>query len=123
MLHLAIKLGALGSFIGGPLYVFDHWKGSLGNPLAFALAFPPVGALALAALVLWEDDAHSRWTQASAWLGVTAVVALTSLNGFVGTRLLQGAHHPNAGMIGFGIAVGTVTSAVFLSRAASVVRT
>jgi tetrahydromethanopterin S-methyltransferase subunit F len=55
-------------------------------------------------------------------LGVLASLALIVEDLLAAAQLLGGAHHPNAGMVAAGIAVGLVAAALFLWQARAFLR-
>ena len=77
---LVLKLATLLAFAGGPLYVHDHLR-ALDPPLAFALAFTPVGVMLFAALTLHEED--SGFSRGVTRAGLAATLLLCAQNAWL----------------------------------------
>ncbi len=113
---LVIKLSALGAFIGGPLFVADLLKPSLGQKLAFAIAFAPIGVATLA--ILWVlDEAPTPAVRALAIVGGAGCLGLLGMDAFALWRLWTGTYHPNAQMIQFGCACALVVTPLYFVQA------
>ncbi|HOS41912.1 MAG TPA: hypothetical protein PLG31_19455 [Spirochaetota bacterium] len=119
--HAIVKLAALGSSLGGPLFVFDLARPRLGTMPAFLLIFSPIALMMLAALAL-DEESTDPLARASMYGGIMGSVVLFAMNEFAFWRLYQGAQHPNHGMIVAGIAIGVVASALVAYRSVCFLR-
>jgi hypothetical protein len=113
MTLLLVKLLALFSGLGGPLYLFDLLDPGRWRVPVFACLFAPVGLMVVGVLAVLEDE-PSRLSRAVARGGLVGVALLTAMNGFTLWRLLGGAAHPDRGLILFGIVIGTVSSCLVI---------
>jgi hypothetical protein len=114
---LAIKLLALASFLGGPLYLADLLKPDWGQKTAFLMAFGPLALMLLGAVSLVDDPAE-RLGRIAVGAGVVGAILVALQHAFAGWQLwIAGADHPNRGLIGFGIVVGVPTVAAYLHLA------
>lgn len=76
---LILKLVALGAFLGGPLIMMDRWRAALGDPMAFALGFVPLGLVLLGMLSI--DDEAGRGRTIVVRAGVGGALLLLAQNG------------------------------------------
>lgn len=116
MLVLAARLLALGTALGGPMFLFDLLKANLGAPYAFAIAFLPVGAILLGALSL-DDDPNERVSHWFVTIGIAGVFALLALNVFTLAQLVRASPPSARWTNGVGIVIGTFTSGAYLRLA------
>jgi hypothetical protein len=111
--QLAIKLLALASFLGGPLYLSDLLKPEWGQQLAFVIAFAPVALVTFGALSL-SDAPSERFSRIVVSAGLVGAALVEIEHAFAGWQLwIAGAVHPNRALISFGIAVGLPTAAFY----------
>jgi hypothetical protein len=115
-MRLATRILGLAAFLGGPLFVSDHLRESLGRDPAFAIAFAPLALLLFGTLTAAEEgpDAFSRVAVAVGGIGA---VGLLAMNAFAAWSLLSGVTHPNATMIAFGIVAGFAAVATYAALA------
>lgn len=105
-------LGLLGllSFCGGPLYLTDLLKPELGQDLAFAVAFSPLGVMLLGALAF--GDRPSLGSRLLVGVGAVCAVGLAALALVALAAARTGL--PDGGLIAFGSLVGLVFSGGYL---------
>lgn len=127
MFELAVKLGALLAFCGGPLVLADALAGPCGDPWSFAVAFTPVALIAMGAFALRDaehsgaehsDAEHSGVERLFAWGGLLGVVLLTAIDAWALTHLLARPlvppHRADLGLIWLGLGVGGLVIARYL---------
>ena len=110
---LALKIAALLSFCGGPLYAMGELTPVIGQDPAFAVGFAPVALMLFGTLSLLEDE-PSRTTRIIVGTGAVGglAIALTSLWAVV--RIAGGHAHEDAGLILLGCAVSLVATSAYL---------
>jgi hypothetical protein len=108
---LLVKLLALLTFVGGPLFVAD-WAREWGSDWAFAVAFAPVGLLAFGSLFIF-DDLTDRTHRILVGAGIAGAVGVLFQNAFAVFRFSMGDEHPNRTLIWVGIAGGTPYATMF----------
>jgi hypothetical protein len=101
---LALKIGALLSFCGGPLYVTDLLKPSLGNPGAFVAGFSPVALMIFGVFSLVEDE-PSAFSRVVASAGAVASLVVMVESVVAAVRVLGGEERADAGLILLGCVV------------------
>lgn len=111
----ALKLAAIFSYCGGPLFLCDLLKPSLTVALAFSITFLPVLLMVLGAFCL--EDARSRWTRAGLRAGRLGVYAVLTMNVYAVWCFAHGVRVPDQTLHYIGIAVGLVWTAVYLWEA------
>lgn len=116
MKHLGLKLAALLSFCGGPLFLCDELKRSWGTTPAFLLAFAPVALLAFGTLSLTED-APEPFPRRVVQLGMAGALVLLGLNLWTAVCLDRLPPKPAHRMIEVGLVVGTVAAIAYLRAA------
>ena len=105
-----LSLLGLLSFCGGPLYLTDLLKPELGQALAFAAAFSPLGVMLLGALAF--SDRPSPGTRVVIGVGAVCAVGLAALALVALAAARTGL--PDGGLIAFGSLVGLVFSGGYL---------
>ena len=115
--HTLLKLAALFSYCGGPLFIADELKPRFDGGLAgFWLTFPPVGVMILGALSL--GDSHSSgWARAMVWAGKVGLFLALGMHGYAIWCFAHGEHPFNQSLHTFGIVVGVVWSFAYLIEA------
>lgn len=113
MVHLAVKLLALLSFVGGPLFWTDVLKTRWGQVPAFIACFAPVGLLGLCALVVLDEDEPTPVNRLFAWSGILAGAMILGADFAAEVMLWTGAHHPNRYMIHAGNATGLLVVVLY----------
>jgi hypothetical protein len=122
---LVLKLAALFSFCGGPLFLSDVLDIKHRSLAYFAIPFAPIALLLFGALALRseETDAFGRWSIEG---GLVGAALLTAMNVYAGVELIGSPPRPDGGLMAVGIATGlctavayVVTAIPFLQRAVS----
>ena len=109
MRSLIFKLAFVFSSCGGPLFVTDWLKPTLGQTWAVAVALAPVAVAGFCMLSLSERD---PWGKVAAGVGALGVAVVVLMNLFTAWHLAGGTVHPDRGLIILGIVVGTVGAVV-----------
>ncbi len=122
MRHFLIKVLALGSFVGGPLWLADTLKPRLGQDVAFAITFAPLAVLILASLSI-AGDRPTPVTRLLAFAGVGGAAALLVMDAMAAHFLLRGGSHSEPTLIWIGNAIGAVTALLYFGAALAFVRT
>lgn len=115
MAHLVLKLLALWSFTGGPLWLADELKPRFGTPISFSIAFAPIALMLFGSLV-FEDEPTSL-TRAVVLAGAGGAFALLGMDALAGQHLLFGGTHSEPTLIVFGCIVGVVAAIAYLAAA------
>lgn len=114
---LLVRLLALLAFCGGPLYLSDELRGSLGQPWAFIVAFAPVALLVFGALA-FRDEPTEKMARLSIRGGLVGSALIILENGYAAWRMSSaGEPHPNQKLITFGIFAGTVGAGLYVRQA------
>ncbi len=115
---LVIRLLALLSSVGGPLYLYDLLASGPRDYRIFAFCFAPIALMILGSLSFGDPPAN-RLARFFVRLGLFGAIALALMNVFTIYFLINGERHPNQVMITIGIAVGVFTSILYgmLARA------
>jgi hypothetical protein len=101
---LALKIGALLSFCGGPLYVTDLLKPMLGNPGAFVAGFSPVALMVFGVFSLVEDKPSALSRVVASAGGVASLVVMVE-SVVAAVRVMGGEERADAGLILVGCVV------------------
>ena len=118
---LALRLAALLSFLGGPMFLSDLLRAPLGQLAAFVVAFAPVGLLVFGGLA-FRDDPSETMTRVSLRSGLVGAALLTAENAFAAFAMSTGERHANERMITFGIVVGTLAAGFYVRQALRLLR-
>lgn len=109
---LAVKIGALLSFCGGPLYVMDVLKPTLGTDLAFAVGFAPLAVMIFGTLAAVEDEAEGFSLFVVRAGGIAAgIIVLESIATV--WALVSGLVRADAGLLMFGSVVSFGAAALY----------
>ena len=115
--HTLLKLAALFSYCGGPLFISNDLKQRFeGSLTGFWLTFPPVGFMIIGALCL-GDSPTSRWARAMVWAGKVGLFLALGMHAYAVWCFAHGEHPFNQSLHTFGIIVGVVWSIVYLLEA------
>jgi hypothetical protein len=109
---LALKLAALFSFCGGPLFLSDVLDIKHRSPLYFAIPFAPVALLLFGALALQSEETDTLG-RLSIEGGLVGAALLTAMNLYTAIELFGAPRRPDGGLMAFGIAVGLCTAIVY----------
>lgn len=115
---LVIRLLALLSAVGGPLYLYDLLAIGPRDIRIFAFCFAPIALMILGSLS-FGDPPSDRLARFFVRLGLFGAIALALMNGFTIYSLINGESHPNQVLIIVGIGVGAFTVILYgmLARA------
>ena len=109
---LLIKLSAIASYIGGPLWFTDVLKSMLDDVSAFIISFTPIGLLIFGQLALLDDERSLTCD-----IGAFAALLLIAINGVALCDLYLGfigQKYPHSGLMILGSGLGLMTSLVYL---------
>jgi len=110
-----LKITALFSYCGGPLFISDLLKPRYPSGLVFSLTFLPVGLMVLGALSL--DGTRDRWSTAAVWAGRQGLYVVLAMHVYAIWCFLDGVRVREQSLHYFGIAVGIVWSVAYLRAA------
>jgi hypothetical protein len=110
-----LKIAALFSSCGGPLFVFGLLKPRLGVGPAFFIIYLPVALMLIGALCL--EDAPSRWPLAAVRAGRQALYVVLGMHLYALWCFANGVRVSEQYLYYFGIAVGAVWSIAYLREA------
>jgi len=113
---LVLKLSALFSFCGGPLFVSDALDIKHRSPLYFAIPFAPIALLLFGSLALRSEDTDTLG-RLSIEGGLVGAALLTAMNVHAAFELFGSPPRPDGGLMAFGIAVGLCTAIVYTGTA------
>jgi hypothetical protein len=108
-----LRIGALLTFCGGPLYFADVLKPQLADPWGLLVAFAPVAVLAFVTLTLLEEP--SDRSVPLLWVGALAAATILVMSVAAAAAILGGESRADAGLILFGCVVSTATAGVYVS--------
>lgn len=118
---LAVKLAALFSFCGGPLYLSDVLDIKHSGVVYFAIPISPIVLLLFGALALRDEDID-RLGRLSIEGGLVGAALLTAVNIYAALELFGAPPRPDGGLIAFGMAVGWCTAFVYTVMAVPYLR-
>lgn len=113
---LALKLSALFSFCGGPLFFADLLDVKQRSAWHFAVPFAPIALLLFGALALRGEEADTLG-RISIEGGLFGAAALTAMNAYATLQLVAGAPRADGNLMAFGIAVGFCTAVIYVVTA------
>ena len=116
MREAVLKIAALFSYCGGPLFIADVLKPRLKLGLAFSITFLPVALMVLGALCL-DNDTRNRWSFAAVWSGRLGLYTVLGMNVYALWCFVDGVHVPDQSLHYLGIAVGVLWSVAYLRAA------
>jgi len=112
MKEAALKIAALWSYCGGPLFISNVLKHRLNMAAAFWITFLPVGLMVLGALCL--DFTRNRWSFAAVRAGRLGLCIVLSMHAYAIWCFANGVRVPDQALHYLGIAIGVAWSAVYL---------
>lgn len=116
MNEAVLKIAALFSYCGGPLFIADVWKPRLNGVPAFLITFLPVGFMVIGALFL-NDATHDRTSFAAVWAGRQGLYIVLGMHVYALWCFVDGVRVPDQSLHYFGIAVGVAWSVAYLRAA------
>lgn len=111
-----LKITALFSYCGGPLFIAERLKPQTNDLAAFLVTFLPVGLMVVGALCL-DDDTSDRWSFAAVWAGRQALFIVLGMHVYALVRFASGTRVSEQTLYYFGIAVGVAWSLGYLRAA------
>jgi hypothetical protein len=108
-----LKIAALFSYCGGPLFIADLLKPRHSTVAAFWITFLPVGFMAIGALCL-DDDTRSRWSRVVVRAGRTGLFLVLGMHLYAIWCFVNGVHVPDQALHYMGIAIGLAWSFAYL---------
>ena len=115
MKETLLKLSALFSYCGGPLFVADLLKPRLGKGPAFLITFLPVGFMLMGSFFL--EDRPDRLMRGAVRAGLLGMYMALAMHAYTLWRLLAGVHIAEPWLYWFGMAVGAAWSVHYLRAA------
>ncbi|MDQ3370828.1 MAG: hypothetical protein M3680_35870 [Myxococcota bacterium] len=116
MRHLVIRLLALASAAGGPLYLYDQLKRGPQDWRIFAFCFAPIAMMIFGSLS-FGDPPGARTVRVAVRLGLFGAIALAMMNAYTAYRLVTGPLPERFLLILAGMAVGFLTSGLYIELA------
>ncbi|MBA3817572.1 MAG: hypothetical protein H0X17_01655 [Deltaproteobacteria bacterium] len=113
---LAIKVLALVSATGGPLYLYDQLQRGPQDWRIFAFCFSPI-AMMLFGSLSFGDPPGAKTARAAVRLGMFGAIALAMMNAYTAYRFVTGPLPKSFLLILAGVAVGFVASGLYLELA------
>src|SRR5262245_61824808 len=111
-----LKIAALFSYCGGPLFIADLLKPHLDKDVASLLTFVPVGFMVIGAYFL-EDVFPDRLSSAAVWVGRLSLYVVIGMHVFAFWRFANGVRVPDQRLHYIGITVGVLWSFAYLRAA------
>jgi len=94
MREAVLRIAALFSYRGGPLFIADVWKPRLNGVPAFLKTFLPVGFMVIGALFL-NDATHDRTSFAAVWAGRQGLYIVLGMHVYALWCFVDGVHVPD----------------------------
>jgi hypothetical protein len=116
MREAVLRIAALFSYCGGPLFIADALKPRLDSKPAFLMTFLPVGIMVVGALCI-DDDIRSRWSFGAVWAGRQSLYIVLGLHTYALWCFVRGVRVPDQSLHYIGIAVGVAWSVAYLRAA------
>jgi hypothetical protein len=113
MREAVLRITALFSYCGGPLFIAEQLKRHIDHVVAFLLTFLPVGFMVMGALCL-NDMTRSRWSFAAVWAGRRGLYIVLAMHLYALACFARGARVSEPFLYYSGIAVGIAWSVVYL---------
>jgi hypothetical protein len=107
-----LKIAALFSYCGGPLFVAEILKPRLGKVPAFLVTFLPLAFMLMGSFFL--EDLPDRLMRAAVRAGLLGMYLALAMHAYTLWRLLEGVRTAEPWLHWFGMAVGAVWSVVYL---------
>jgi hypothetical protein len=115
MRYAVLKISALLSYCGGPLFLSNLLKPRLGIGPAFLITFLPVGLMFIGALSL--EDPRGRWSTFAVGVGRQSLYIVMGMHLYALWALLNGVRVAEPYLYYSGIVVGGAWSLVYLRAA------
>lgn len=112
MNEAVLKIAALLSYCGGPLFIANGLRPHMNVGVAFVMTFLPVGLMVLGALCL--GDTRNRWSFAAVWSGRRGLYIVLGMHVYALWCFVNGVRVHDPFLHYTGIAVGVAWSVVYL---------
>ena len=112
--EIGLKVGALFSYCGGPLFICDLLKPRIGTAPAFWITFLPVGLTVLGALFM--DDWSSRWLYGVVRAGRLALFIVLGMHTYAVWCFALGVRTPDQVLHYIGLAVGALWTVYYMRK-------
>src|SRR6266850_8248803 len=116
MREAVLRIAALFSYCGGPLYIADVMKPRLNGVPAFLITFLPVGFMVVGALFL-DDAIRDRTSFAAVWAGRQGLYIVLGMHVYALWCFVSRDRVPDQSLHYLGIAVGVAWSVAYLRAA------
>jgi hypothetical protein len=115
MKEALLKLAALFSYCGGPLFIGELLKPRLDAKLGFLITFLPIALMLIGALFL--SDMRDRWSSAAVWVGRLGVCIAMGMHLYALWRFANGTRVSEQSLYYLGIVVGVAWNIAYLRAA------
>lgn len=115
MKEFAVRIAALFSYCGGPLFVSELLKPRVGAWPAFLITFLPIGFVVLGTFFM-DDDLHDSWLELPVRAGLLSLYIVLGMHLYALVAFASGVRVREPVLYYIGIAFG-VAWAVFYLRA------
>jgi hypothetical protein len=119
--EVLLRIAALFSYCGGPLFIADLLKPRMSAGMAFLITFPPVLLMVLGALLM-DDDLRSRWASTAVRAGRLGLYIVLGTHAYALWCFVRGVRMPDQVLHYLGIGIGVVWSIYYLRAARRWVR-
>jgi len=116
MMEAAVRIAALFSYCGGPLFIADALRARLDAGLACLITFLPVGLMVVGSFFLY-DDPRDRLSYALVRAGRQGLYIVLAMHVYALSRFMDGVRVPEQYLHYIGIAVGVIWSFAYLRAA------
>jgi hypothetical protein len=111
-----LKITALFSYCGGPLFITELLKPRFDQVMVFLVTFFPVLLMVLGALFM-DDDTASRWSMRFVRAGRWGLYVVLGMHAYALACFMSGTRVSEQGLYYFGITVGVGWSIAYLRAA------
>jgi hypothetical protein len=116
MREAVLKIAAIFSYCGGPLFIVNRLKPHFNVGLAISITMLPVVLMVVGALCL-DDDTRSRWSFAAVWAGRQGLYIVLGMHVYALWCFVDGIRVADQFLHYIGIAVGVAWSVAYLRAA------
>lgn len=117
MREALLKIPALLSYCGGPLFIASILKPRFAGPTIFLMTFLPVIFMLVGAFFLYDYDTRDRWSFAAVWAGRQGLYIVLGMHVYALWCFAGGVRVPDQRLHYLGIAVGVAWSVAYLRAA------
>ena len=112
----ALRIAALFSYCGGPLFIADLLKPRHDTRWVFSLTFLPVGLMVMGAFYI-DDDLRDRWSFRVVQAGRLGLYLALAMHLYALARFIDGVRVPDQPLHYIGLVVGAAWSVAYLRAA------